>query len=670
MNLRKTSIFKVISSGSRDKILKVSRKYIKSGKNPNLRDPQTGGNILHHIAIHCHKFIDPEMLTVVYMLACANVEVDAQDHNGDTALHHVVRQRGAYRLLVALIRCGADTSIQNSAMMTAEDILQLDRPPGHEEMLHWYNKFKPGLWCALQEDKPDRKLIEKLLKSWCRLTTVKNGQLINMKARLQYDMKMMSLLKLAETYESSVNLAIALLGGQGDLVRKWIQEGLLINYDVNITDHSYQFRYPDYPEVPQCLLEATWATNCYSAVDALMDLQVNPCVLCPCAENATPLPAVFQLFSGPSRPKDLRIIHRILQHTDVSVKNYLGQTLLFQSVSSEESCDTVDFLLRQGVSISARDKLGRTARDFAQTLGRKKYIQAIDGHVIKLIKVNNFSQIEELVLGNYDHIDDITDRVGRPAIKIAKNASSKQVYELVQLRSAIQSFVKRVFRAVDEGCYEEVGKLLTCKKYAAGRDLCGRTPLLKAVLQGRRSLVTKLVSDCQFTINMQDNLGRSVLHYATLFIDDPDMLQLLRNHGANPALTDVLVWIFQGPGSYIIIKIEIQDADLDIYTFRTNFETSFREALQAANLDMVKQLITGLAENGDVNKYSHLLFECVDLCREDIAIYMILAGFRVDIWKSYSRSEASINTSSAKTDYEPYWISLKQRATETGCSRV
>lgn len=53
---------------------------------------------------------------------------------------------------------------------------------------------------------------------------------------------------------------------------------------------------------------------------------------------------------------------------------------------------------------------------------------------------------------------------------------------------------------------------------------------------------------------------------------------------------------------------------------------------------MVKQLVTGLAENGDVNRYSHLLFECVELCREDIAIYMILAGFRVDIWKTVSHN--------------------------------
>lgn len=127
-----------------------------------------------------------------------------------------------------------------------------------------------------------------------------------------------------------------------------------------------------------------------------------------------------------------------MQDADVSTKNYLGQTLLFQSICSEESPDTVAFLLQRGVDIGARDKQGRTARDLGETLGRKKHVQAIDRYVIKLIKNKDFSQIERLVLGSYDHIDDINDHSGRSVVKIAKNSSSKEVCELVQLSSAIQ----------------------------------------------------------------------------------------------------------------------------------------------------------------------------------------------------------------------------------------
>lgn len=55
--------------------------------------------------------------------------------------------------------------------------------------------FLKGLWRALLEEKPDCRLIEKLLKSWCRLITVKRGEVINMKVLLHYDLRKMKLLK-------------------------------------------------------------------------------------------------------------------------------------------------------------------------------------------------------------------------------------------------------------------------------------------------------------------------------------------------------------------------------------------------------------------------------------------------------------------------------------------
>ncbi|GFN80509.1 hypothetical protein PoB_000701500 [Plakobranchus ocellatus] len=104
MNLKKTKIYKVIAHGSRDQILEVSRDFIRSGKDRNFRDPDTGGNLLHHIVSHSEKFLDPETVSIVYALCTKDIEVDAQDLNKETALHCVVRQRGAYRIMIALIR--------------------------------------------------------------------------------------------------------------------------------------------------------------------------------------------------------------------------------------------------------------------------------------------------------------------------------------------------------------------------------------------------------------------------------------------------------------------------------------------------------------------------------------------------------------------------------------
>ncbi|XP_035829763.1 uncharacterized protein LOC101849275 [Aplysia californica] len=676
MNLKKTKMFKVIATEGRENILKVSREYLRAGKDPNLRDPDTGGNLLHHIIAHSHKFQDPEMLTILYMLACRDVNVDAQDYNGDTALHCAVRTRGAYRIMVALIRCGTDTSITNSTGMTAEDILLQEKPVGHEEMLHWYCKFKPGLWCALREEKPNKRLIEKLLQSWCRLTTVKNGHVINMKVLIQHDMRKMSLLRLLETYENTVELALALIGGLGFIVRQWIKEGILTNISVNTLDLSHQQRYPDYPEAPQPLLAATWETNSFDAVDTLMDLNPDTSVLYACDKALTPKPLVFHLLDSMYRPKETRTVHRILEGADVSVRNSLGQTLLFQAIATEESLETVAILLRKGVNIGARDNLGRTARDFAENLQKPGYIKAIDEQVIQFVKKKDFPQIERLLLEGYDHLTDLKDSHGRSIVDIAKKFSSRQIYEVIRLGDAIQLYVKRVFRAVDEGNHDDLQKLVSCKKYAAGRDVCGRTPLLKAILQRRRGLVMKMVRDCRFTINLQDTMGRTPLHYAYLFLDDPDMIGLLHKNGANPDLEDVRG---RRPISYSRsvcgvqtlsqLQRDVLDADLDIFTYKTNFEETFKIAVRAADLVTVKALVKGLGENGDITRYSQLLFDCVDLCREDIAVHLLNSGFRADIWKQYSKCEPT-NPLCGMGECSHSMISLKQRAVETGCCRV
>ncbi|KAH9518987.1 hypothetical protein Btru_008846 [Bulinus truncatus] len=103
-DLKATKLYRVIAKGRRTQILKVSREYFKLCKDPNIRDSDTGGSLLHHIVSHHEKFNNPEMMTVVYMLGLMDIDVDVQDYNGDTALHCVVRQKGAYSIMVALLR--------------------------------------------------------------------------------------------------------------------------------------------------------------------------------------------------------------------------------------------------------------------------------------------------------------------------------------------------------------------------------------------------------------------------------------------------------------------------------------------------------------------------------------------------------------------------------------
>lgn len=142
--------------------------------------------------------------------------------------------------------------------------------------------------------------------------------------------------------------------------------------------------------------------------------------------------------NSPYRPKELRTIHRVLESSDVSQRNHIGQTLLFQAVYTEEPLSTIKLLLSKGVNLGARDYLGRTARDFAESLQRAKYVTEMDNHVIQAIRSKDFPQIERLLLEGYDHVCDVKDKAGKSAADIARKYSSPQVYEIVRLGEEIQ----------------------------------------------------------------------------------------------------------------------------------------------------------------------------------------------------------------------------------------
>lgn len=103
-SLRKLKLFKVIQTGTTEAILKALMDYLKSGKDPNVRDEVSGGTLLHLIVEHGDKFITGQTVSGVYMLVCKDIDIDAQDNLGETGLHKAMRIKGAYRIILALMR--------------------------------------------------------------------------------------------------------------------------------------------------------------------------------------------------------------------------------------------------------------------------------------------------------------------------------------------------------------------------------------------------------------------------------------------------------------------------------------------------------------------------------------------------------------------------------------
>lgn len=104
MNLRKTKLYKTISSGSPDAVMKSLWDYLKSGKDVNIRDEESGGTLLHLLVDYGERFCEPDTIQAIYMMVCKDIDIDARDTDGETALHKVMRKKGTYRIMMAIIR--------------------------------------------------------------------------------------------------------------------------------------------------------------------------------------------------------------------------------------------------------------------------------------------------------------------------------------------------------------------------------------------------------------------------------------------------------------------------------------------------------------------------------------------------------------------------------------
>ena len=146
----------------------------------------------------------------------------------------------------------------------------------------------------------------------------------------------------------------------------------------------------------------------------------------------------FQLVCGRSIPTDDKILLRIIKECDLQARDREGHTILHKVVVHEQPVSRMTILLQNGANIAARDLSGRNTRDLAVKMGLNTYKQCIDDFIIKLVKDKKFNDVEKLVLQSYDGLSSVTDSSGKGLVEIAKKSSSRQIYEIVNLSSAIQ----------------------------------------------------------------------------------------------------------------------------------------------------------------------------------------------------------------------------------------
>ncbi|XP_033750903.1 uncharacterized protein LOC117335091 [Pecten maximus] len=646
VRLRDTRIYKILADGCLSEISSECIKHVQSGKNVNLRDEDTGETYLHLLADYIDRFRSPQGVCVIYIMACKGIDLDLLDNEGNSFLHRIMRKPHTYRAVVAVIRCGADPLVKNKDGQTPRDVLLQSKPDGWEETLHWFNKFSPGLYRALTEKKPDRILVKKLLQYLCRTSVQKNGKLVCLKTVAKRNLRDLDLVKLLGKYENTNEFALALLTGKALALQIFLKDvpNAMDNVDINVTDHSYQYRYPDYPEVPLPLLAALWEGNMEETVFALLDMGVDTSMLFSYNPDIEPpKPLFFQVLCDIVKLTD-SMIHRVLEASDLSARNPDGQTIVYEAIARDYPDNFIISLFKYGANIASRDKYGRTARDYAELNEKPGYCRLIDTCVVEMVKECNIEGVEDLLRHGYDHLLDVTDKdTGNSVSDIAWGRSS-MIGELLRKADAIKEHIRKLFQKAETGSLGELRRLLG-RKYASAVDRCGRTVLHIAIFNGKRSIVSYLANNYPRLLDVQDNFGRTPLHYAQLCMEGDLSLSAITKQG-NMRLRDVqgltpLQYKPEecGERTFSILKKSVQEMAMDVFLSQTQFNQSMMAAIQNEDLTKIQRLMRGLQVHGDITRHSSLLFSCIELGKESAAIQLIQEGLSTDIFKQYQKCD-------------------------------
>ena len=95
----------------------------------------------------------------------------------------------------------------------------------------WFVDFIfAGIWHAVLTDTPDLQVVERLLKSWCRLSKVVNGETKWLKCAVHRKDCSLRLVMLLEKYENTIELALACLAGKTSIIQNWKRDGKQIPF--------------------------------------------------------------------------------------------------------------------------------------------------------------------------------------------------------------------------------------------------------------------------------------------------------------------------------------------------------------------------------------------------------------------------------------------------------
>lgn len=133
---------------------------------------------------------------------------------------------------------------------------------------------------------------------------------------------------------------------------------------------------------------------------------------------------------GLQNPTSLKLV---IEKADLSQKDLQGRTVLYEAMCSGHSAKFVHYLLSSGrIDIATRDYHGKTARDYAESLNSKDYVDTIDCYVLDVLNTRDVKTPRRWILKGYDHILDIIKGQNKKALDLSEKLENSRLMKPVK----------------------------------------------------------------------------------------------------------------------------------------------------------------------------------------------------------------------------------------------
>lgn len=219
----KTKLFQGILS--KDSLVFLAS--IKGGEDVNRTCSKTGQSFLHVISAFASFGIERKYIPMVYQLSNAGAKLDTPDMKGISPLHFAIG-KALMEVMLALVKCGASCDKE----VELELLRSVSGPSGFE-LTSAYQKFAPGYWDAVENDKAFKTNV--LVKSWCRINISRNNKSLIEYAKEQNACD--KIVKMLLQNEASIEFAHATIAGDEERMRY-----LLLHHEVDLATSDLSHR--------------------------------------------------------------------------------------------------------------------------------------------------------------------------------------------------------------------------------------------------------------------------------------------------------------------------------------------------------------------------------------------------------------------------------------------